>query len=188
MAPDLEAARAAISAFLAALGHPTSEAPDLEGTPARVVDAFHRDLLAGYGVDAAAVLREEAVPAASPPQGDVIVTGIAVATVCPHHLLPAVGHASVGYRPGDRVFGIGTVARIVDAFARRLTLQETIGELVVGTLCAAGGARGAACRIELLHTCLVARGTRQSHARVITVSRAGERLDEALLSSAGTVP
>jgi GTP cyclohydrolase IA len=183
MPADLDAAQAAIAAFLKALGHPTHGAPDLEGTPARVVDAFHRDLLAGYAVDVDALLEAEVTLTERAPGGDVIVTGIAVATVCPHHLLPAVGKAAVCYRPGERVFGLGTVSRVVDAFARRLTLQEEIGERVVGALCGAGRARGASCRLELLHTCLVARGTRQAQARVITLARAGEPVDERLLAS-----
>lgn len=174
MAVDKRAAAKAVSDLLEALGHPTAGSAELSGTPARVAEAFADELLAGYSVDVSALL-EEATPVGngSTVPGDVTVRGIHVATVCPHHLLPGIGQATVSYGPGSRLLGIGAVARIVDAFARRLTLQEAIGQNVVDALVQSGGARWAVCRIELLHTCLVARGARQSEARVVTIARAG---------------
>jgi GTP cyclohydrolase I len=104
----------------------------------------------------------------------VVVRGLAVTTVCPHHLLPALGTAAVGYLPGQRLLGLGTFARLVDAASRRLTLQEGIGDRVVAALMSRGGARGAFCQIELVHGCLAARGPRRPEARMITLARAGE--------------
>jgi GTP cyclohydrolase I len=180
MPVDRDAAAGAIRAFLEALGLPV--AGPLAGTPKRVVDAWADELLSGYGVDVDALLAEGVPPAESATDDDVVIADIAVSTVCPHHLLPGVGRATVAYRPGARLLGIGAVARTVDALARRLTLQEDVGRGVVQALCSAGGARGALCRIELLHTCLAARGSRQHAARVVTVARAGEPLDPGLLT------
>lgn len=182
MAVDREAAERAIRAFLTALGHDPSANPMLEGTPARVTEAFDQDLLSGYAVDVPALLLAESEALGRDgPRGLVIVRDVSVATVCPHHLLPALGRAAVAYLPGERIVGIGTMARAVDAFARRLTLQETIGEAVVRSLVDAVGARGAYCRIALRHSCLAARGARQSEASVITVAEAGERISDATL-------
>lgn len=171
---DRSAAERAILAFLRALGHDPEVEPELAGTPARVVDAFERDLLSGYSVDVPALLAVESTPIAEDgPRGPIILRDASVATVCPHHLLPSMGTATVAYLPGDRIVGIGTLSRLADAFARRLTLQESVGENVVRALTEHAGARGAYCRLELRHACLGARGTRQPAATLVTVARRG---------------
>lgn len=174
---DRAAAERAIADFLRALGHDPSQDAELAATPKRVTEAFADELLTGYGVDLAALLSEGSAPAKAP--GIVVVRHIAVATVCPHHLLSSLGHATVAYRPGARVLGLGTVARLVDACARRLALQEQIGEQVVESLMTLGQARGAFCQITLRHSCLSARGSRQADATVRTQASAGDLADPA---------
>ena len=78
------------------------------------------------------------------------------------------------YLPGSLLLGIGTITALVDTFARRLTLQEAIGQNVVSTLVEHAGARGAYCELELEHSCLRARGERQARALVRSCARAGE--------------
>jgi GTP cyclohydrolase IA len=169
---DREAAARAIEDFLRALGHePVGE---LEGTGERVADAWADDLLEGESIDAAAVLREGSLGATGASgMGLVIVRDLAVTTVCPHHLLPAHGTAVVAYLPGRRVAGIGTLARVVDVVARRLTLQEQIGATVVELICRELEAKGALCRLELTHTCLVSRGERKTGALVESIAFGG---------------
>lgn len=171
---DRPAAERAIYDFLRALGHDPDEDPELRATPARVAEAFAEELLSGYGVDVAALLADGTPPTPGRAPGIVVVSDIALATVCPHHLLPSMGQATVAYRPGERVLGLGTIARLVDAYARRLALQEQIGENVVAALVELGGARGAFCQITLRHSCLSARGSRQADATVRTQAAAGE--------------
>jgi GTP cyclohydrolase I len=77
--------------------------------------------------------------------------------------------------------GVGTVARLVDAFARRLVLQEQLGERVVAALQKHLAPRWAACRIVLTHGCMTARGERAHGARVETVAIAGGEVDESLV-------
>jgi GTP cyclohydrolase IA len=186
MAVDRDAAERAMHAFLKALGHDPGENAVLAGTPARVTEAFEKDLLSGYAVDVPRILLEESEPLGEDgPRGLVVIRDVSVATLCPHHLLPGLGRAAVAYLPGRRIVGIGTIARTVDAFARRLTLQETIGESVVRALVSVVGARGASCRIELRHSCLAARGARQPEATVVTVAQAGAPIQEASLLSGG---
>jgi GTP cyclohydrolase I len=103
----------------------------------------------------------------------VVVRDLAVTTMCPHHLLPAHGTGLVAYVPGDRVAGIGTIAHVVDALSRRLTLQERIGADVTAILVRELGARGALCRLSLTHSCLTARGERKTGAVVETLAVAG---------------
>jgi GTP cyclohydrolase I len=181
---DRAAAERAIRAFLVALGYDPAKSEDLQGTPARVTEAFETDLLAGEGVDVRELLlAESSVIGAAGPRGLVVVDRISVATICPHHLLPGLGQAAVAYLPGQRLVGIGTIARLVDAVARRLTLQEDIGESVVRALMEHAGASGAYCRLELTHSCLSARGARQGDARVVTIARAGADIPDASAGS-----
>ena len=90
-----------------------------------------------------------------------------------HHLLPFHGFAHVAYRPGGKLTGLSCLGRLVDCFAHRLTIQEEIGRQVIDALVAHVGAAGAACVLEAQHTCMIARGARQTGARVTTVSLAG---------------
>lgn len=168
---DREAAARAIEDFLRALGHEPEG--DLAGTGERVADAWADDLLEGEAIDAAAVLREGSIAIDADGAGLVVVRDLAVTTMCPHHLLPAMGTGLVAYLPGDRVAGIGTIAHVLDALSRRLTLQERIGADVAAMLVRELGARGALCKLALTHSCLSARGERKSGAIVETLAVAG---------------
>ena len=176
--PDAERA---IRDFLKALGHdPSTEI--LRDTPRRVVDAFLDELLAGYSVDVPELLSAGSEPARGGHAGIVVVRDVNVSTVCPHHLMPAVGAATVAYEPGKRILGLGTLAKLVQTYARRLSLQEQIGTNVVEAL-VLHGARGAFCRLELRHSCLSARGAEQHHASVASTATAGSFATEAGLSA-----
>jgi GTP cyclohydrolase I len=168
---DRKAAARAVEDFLRALGQEIEG--DLIGTGERVADAWADDLLEGEALDPAALLREGAIPAGPHERGPVIVRDLSVTTVCPHHLLPGHGTGLVAYLPEDRVVGIGTLARVLDALSRRLTLQERIGGQLVDLLVRELSARGALCKLSLTHTCLVARGVRKSGAITETLAVAG---------------
>jgi GTP cyclohydrolase IA len=171
---DRARAERAVREFLLALGQKPDEDAELRGTPARVVEAYANDLLSGYEVDVPALLAEGQAISENTLSGLVALSGIAVSTICPHHLLLSNGTASVVYRPGSRLFGLGTLAALVDAYARRLSLQESIGESVAQALVQYGGARAAYCEVRLVHGCLVARGSRQTGAELVTTARRGD--------------
>ncbi len=183
MAVDRARAERAVREFLIALGHDPDTEPELIGTPSRVVDAYAKDLLSGYDVDVRALLAEGEAIAADKVSGLIALSGISVSTICPHHLLLSNGLASIAYQPGSRLFGLGALAALVNAYARRLSLQESLGESVVQALVEHGGARGAYCEIRLVHGCLVARGSRQVGAELVTTARRGD-LDSADLTRA----
>lgn len=173
MSRDLVQARRAVSELLRALGHDPENEPDLGQTPALVVEALERDWLCGYLVDIPNLFVDSPKnPAQNAPV--VVVSRIALGSLCPHHLLPAEGTATVAYLPGQILLGLGTIARLVDAYARRLTLQERIGQNVVAALMQYAGANGAYCRVVLRHACLRLRGPRQANAIVSSVHTAGE--------------
>ena len=183
MAVDRAAAARAIGDFLKALGFDPALHADLADTPERVTEAFTDDLLRGHDVNVRELLRKGSCDAPSAAMsGPVAVSGIAVATTCPHHLMPALGRANLVYLPGAMLLGIGTLTALVDAFARRLTLQEAIAQNVVTALVEYAGARGAYCELELEHGCLRARGERQASAVVRTSARAGEYTAAAAVS------
>lgn len=169
MARDLPRAARAIDEFLDAMG--VSDDPAVAGTGARVAEAWDRDLLAGADVDVARLLTDESW-VTSKPGTLVVLRDVSVATTCPHHLMPALGDATIVYLPGRRVAGLGTLARALHAFARRLTLQEELGQRLVDALHEHLHARGAACRVRLTHTCFTARGERE-RAVVETLATSG---------------
>lgn len=178
---DLDAAAEAIDAFLRALGQDPGRTPEIAGTGARVARAYAEDLLDGYGVDVDALLSSNVFAGRTEL---VVVRDIPVVTTCPHHLMQSVGTATVTFAPEEHLVGIGTVARTVDAFARRLALQEQIGERVVAALQKHLSPRWAGCRLTLSHSCMVARGERTHGARVETIAIAGGDVDEAAVYAA----
>jgi len=174
-----------VQELLIAFGRDPEREPELRDTAKRVVEAYATELLTGYGVDVRELLVEGEALWASQASGLVALRGISVSTICPHHLLLSHGSATVAYAPGERLFGLGTLAALVNVYARRLSLQETIGENVAQALVEHGGARGAYCELRLVHGCLVARGARQTASELITSARRGD-IDGAELALALT--
>ncbi|MBK8865228.1 MAG: GTP cyclohydrolase I FolE [Betaproteobacteria bacterium] len=139
-------------------------------TPRRVRELWERRLLGGYALDPAEVL---GTGFADPRQDMVVVRGIAVHGVCPHHLVPFRGIAHVAYVPGGRLHGFGRIARLVDAIGHRLTYQEWMTRDIADALVGHGQARGAACVIEAEQLCLLLGEDRRGDERVVTQAFAG---------------
>jgi GTP cyclohydrolase IA len=149
---------------------------DLEGplgdTPARVVEAYANELLSGYSESYSEVIARGSEPC--PSQMDpVLLRDVAIATVCPHHLLVAEGRAMVAYEPGERLLGLGALVSIVHIASRRLAFQEEIASAVVEALMSEAGAKGAFCRVTLNHACLRDRGSREFDAEVVSGKAVG---------------
>lgn len=144
---------------------------DLEGTPGRVARVWSEEFLSGFAMDPARILGD-------PVEGEgesalVVVRGIPYHGLCPHHLLPYSGTASVAYLPSDKLAGFGRLADLVSCFTRRLTLQERACNDVVDALMTHLGARGAGCVMRGRHTCLSIPDNRHA-AEVVTSSVRGE--------------
>jgi GTP cyclohydrolase I len=167
--PDRTAAARAIEAFLRAIGRDPSTDPNLRGTGERVADAFLGELCDGYDVDLGALLQANVADGTS---SVVVVRDVGVTTMCPHHLLPAMGRAAIAFAPSEKLVGIGALVKLLDASAHRLTLQEEIGDRVVGAIVKELGARWAGCRLVMSHACMIARGERRHEAKVETVAMA----------------
>ena len=159
----------AVSELLRACGL-EPDAKHLGRTPQRVRELWQRRLLGGYELDPADALGE----GFADPRGDlVVIRGIAVHGVCPHHLVPFRGVAHVGYLPGGRLHGFGRIARMVDAIGHRFTYQEWMTRDIADALVVHGQARGAACVIEAEQLCLLLGEDRRGDERVVTQAFAG---------------
>lgn len=176
MSVDRAAAARAIEAFLRAVGAPVDEDPELRGTGRRVAEAYADDLMSGYAMDPAEILGGGT---ASSAPGLVVVADLPASTTCPHHLMPASGVVHLGYRPGSRVVGFGALGRLVDCYARRLIIQEDLGQAVADALVTHLGARGAGVVVDLTPTCMTARAERRHGARTLTTAYAGSMANDA---------
>lgn len=168
--PDLERATRALEEALAALGF--SGEPEMAGTGRRVAE-----LLAEFvpGREAAPVSR---FPAGGPV--DVIVT-VPFHALCAHHLLPFFGEVTVAYRPDAWLAGLGAIPRLVEAHARRATLQETLAVGVAGALWEAVAPQAVVVRVKARQMCVEMRGARSAADVTVITHRGGSTPDERLL-------
>lgn len=124
---------------------------------ARIVRAY-RELLAGYGVDPAKILKTTRRLSPDEKPGVVTVVDISFASICAHHFLPFFGKVTVSYVPGDRILGLGKLPRLVQTYARRFQIQEDLVKEIAEALVEHGGARAAEVSAEARHLCICARG------------------------------
>ena len=167
---DAPAFEQAVSDLLKACGL-EPETTHMGRTAQRVRELWQKRLLGGYDLDPASALGE----GFDDQRKDmVIIRGIAIHGVCPHHLVPFRGLAHVAYLPGGRLHGFGRIARLVDAIGHRFTYQEWMTRDIADALLVHGKARGAACVIEAEQLCLLLGEDRRGDERVITQSFSGE--------------
>jgi GTP cyclohydrolase I len=144
------------------------EDPNREGlrdTPKRVAEMY-AELTAGMREDAA----QHIVPLSGNKHDEmVIVKDISIASICEHHLAPFVGRCHVAYIPKHgRILGLSKLARLTEAFARRLQLQERLTSEIANTLFERLQPLGVMVVIEAEHTCMTLRGVKKSGAITVT--------------------
>lgn len=166
---DPQAFELAIADLLRACGV-EPDAAHTGNTPVRVRELWQKRLLGGYEMDPATVLGEGFEDART---DMIVVRGIAVHGVCPHHLVPFRGVAHVGYIPGGRLHGFGRIARLVDAICHRFTYQEWMTRDIAQALMEYGQAQGAACVVETEQLCLLLGEDRRGDERVVTQAFTG---------------
>ena len=145
------------------------EDPDregLKGTPKRLVKAF-KEYFQGYSQDAKNFLSKTF----SQVEGydDMIVEkNIAVESHCEHHMAPIIGVAHIAYIPTKNIVGLSKLARVVEAFSKRLQTQEKLTMQIAKTLMDTLDARGVAVTIDASHQCMTMRGVKKEKASTVT--------------------
>lgn len=150
------------------------ENPDREGllqTPKRIVKSWE-ELYSGYGKKASDILTTFS---ADGYDQIIVLKDIELYSMCEHHMLPFYGKAHVGYLPNPKgkIVGISKLARLVDIYARRLQIQERIGEQVVADLMSLLNPLGAICVIEATHMCMRMRGVGKQNSTMVTSAVTG---------------
>ena len=150
------------------------EEPNREGlqqTPNRVIKSW-KELYSGYGKKATDVMTTFS---ADGHDQMIILKDIELYSMCEHHMLPFYGKAHVGYLPNPegKIVGISKLARLVDIYARRLQIQERIGEQVVSDLMKYLNPLGAVCVIEATHMCMRMRGVGKQNSTMVTSAVSG---------------
>ena len=143
--------------------------PDREGlkrTPERVVKAYE-EFFAGYAEDPVALLATTFEKTAAYDQM-VVLRDIRFESHCEHHIVPILGKAHVGYLPAERVVGISKLARLVEVFAKRLQIQETLTSQIADTIQDVLKPRGVGVVIEAAHQCMTTRGIRKPGVSLVT--------------------
>jgi GTP cyclohydrolase I len=177
----------AVRTLIAAAG----DDPEREGlaeTPARVARAYG-EWFSGYATNPAAML-ERTFGEAEDYEETILLKDIPLVSTCEHHLAPISGRAHVAYRPAGRVVGISKLSRLVDAFARRLQLQERLTVQIARTIEEVLKPKGVAVVIEASHGCMSTRGVNQHGVSMVTKCwlgdfRADPDLRRELLGSIG---
>jgi GTP cyclohydrolase I len=153
-----------VRALLQGLGEDPAR-PGLLSTPRRVSEGL-RFLTSGYGADLERILNGAIFE--DPADEMVVVRDIELYSLCEHHMLPFFGKCHVGYLPRGRIVGLSKLPRIVDAFARRLQVQERLTTQIAQAIMRAVKPLGVGVVIEANHLCMMMRGVQKQNSRAVT--------------------
>ncbi len=148
----------------------------LRDTPARVARAYE-EFFAGYAIDPAALLARTFEEVEGYDEM-IVLRDVRVESYCEHHMVPIVGRAHVAYLPDRRVIGISKLARLVDAYAKRLQIQEKLTVQIADTLHDVLQPKGVAVVIEATHQCMTTRGVHKPGVAMITSRMLGAFRDD----------
>ena len=146
------------------------ERPGLLDTPKRAAKAY-AFLTRGYSQSVDEVVNNALFPSNSSEM--IVVEDIEMYSLCEHHMLPFIGKCHVAYIPTGQVLGLSKIARIVDVFARRLQIQESLTSQIAETIMSVSNAEGVGVIIEAQHMCMMMRGVEKQNSRMKTSSMLG---------------
>ncbi|HEY5237921.1 MAG TPA: GTP cyclohydrolase I FolE [Rhizomicrobium sp.] len=175
--PSREEAERAIRTMLLWAG----DDPDREGlrdTPARVARAYE-EWFAGYREDPEAYLARTFEEVDGYDEM-IVLKDIRFESHCEHHLAPIIGRVHVGYLPNNKVVGISKLARVVEAFARRLQVQEKMNAQIAHCIQTVLEPKGVGVVIEAAHQCMTTRGVHKAGVSMVTSMMLGEFRENAL--------
>jgi GTP cyclohydrolase IA len=149
------------------------EDPDREGlrdTPARVARAYG-EICGGYAVDADALVQGALFTAEGKEM--IIVNDIDFYSLCEHHMLPFFGKAHVAYIPNGKIVGLSKIARVVEAYARRLQVQERLTAQIAHCLMRNLDCLGVGVVLHAQHLCMMMRGVQKQNSVAVTSEMLG---------------
>ena len=173
--PSKEEAEAAVRTLIEWAG----DDPDregLKGTPDRVARAY-QEFFAGYNEDPIALLSTTFDETADYDEM-IVLRDIRLESHCEHHLVPIIGKAHIGYLPAERVVGISKLGRLIDAYAKRMQIQETLTSQIANTLYEVLRPRGVGIVIEAAHQCMTTRGVHKPGVKMVTSRMLGSFRDD----------
>ena len=163
--PSREEAMQAVKTLIAWAG----DNPNREGlieTPKRVVDAY-KEFFDGYKMNPDEILSKTFEEVEGYDEM-VIIKNIRLESHCEHHIVPILGIAHVAYMPNKKVVGISKLARLVDVFAKRLQIQETLTAQIADTIQRVLDPLGVAVLIDASHQCMTTRGVHKPESSTVT--------------------
>ena len=178
--PSREEAMRAVKTLIAWAG----DNPDREGlieTPKRVVKAYE-EFFEGYKIDPTEIL-SKTFEEVEEYDEMVLIKNIRLESHCEHHIVPILGKAHVAYMPKKRVVGISKIARLVDVFAKRLQIQETLTSQIAETLQSVLDPLGVAVLIDASHQCMTTRGVHKPESSTVTKKMIGIFKEDKILQS-----
>ena len=163
--PSREEAMQAVKTLIAWAG----DNPNREGlieTPKRVVDAY-KEFFDGYKMNPDEILSKTFEEVEGYDEM-VIIKNIRLESHCEHHIVPILGIAHVAYMPNKKVVGISKLARLVDVYAKRLQIQETLTAQIAETIQRVLDPFGVAVLIDASHQCMTTRGVHKPESSTVT--------------------
>ncbi|HWT07905.1 MAG TPA: GTP cyclohydrolase I FolE [Roseomonas sp.] len=173
--PTQAEAEAAIRTLLRWAG----DDPRREGlldTPKRVAEAY-REWFCGYEDDPVELLARSFEEVEGYDEM-VVLRDIRLESMCEHHMCPIIGRAHVAYLPNGRVVGISKLARVVEAYGKRLQIQEKMTAQIANTLLDVLQPKGVAVVIEAVHQCMTTRGVHKTGVSMVTSRMLGAFRDD----------
>lgn len=144
---------------------PTGPRGGTDDTPDRVARMWVNELCSGYGQDIGALLKTFDSQGYD---GMVLVKDVPLVSTCEHHMVPFTGVAHVAYFPNGKVVGLSKIKRLVDAYAKRLQIQERLTNEIADALVEHLDPRGVMVVVEAEHLCMSIRGVQAPGTRTVT--------------------
>src|SRR5260221_13780799 len=173
--------RAEVEAAVRTIIQWAGEDPGRDGlieTPARVTRSFE-EFFAGYGQDPVEVL-EKTFEVIEGYDEMIVLRDIRFESHCEHHMAPIIGRAWVAYIPNGRVVGISKLARIVEAYAKRLQIQEKMTAQIANAINTVLRPQGVGVVLKAEHFCMTARGIMKPGTDLVTSRMLGVFRDSAI--------
>lgn len=158
-----------VRSMLAALGEDIGR-EGLVDTPKRVVKSWD-ELYGGYELSPEDILKRDFSEGACDQM--IVLRDIDFNSTCEHHIIPIIGKAHVAYIPNGKVVGISKLARVVDAYARRLQIQEKMTEQIAEVIMTVLQPKGVGVLIDAQHMCMTSRGIKKPNVSMVTSALRG---------------